>query len=353
MSDDRETSSAVRQYAYVIFLCVGYCLSAGLLVIVNKWVLMRFPYGANLTALQFGFSALVAWLIGIVGWEEVDPLETKKVWRFLPAVVMFYISVATNMKLLQAANVDTYIVVRACVPLCTSVLETIFLRSPAPHARAIGCMLIILACAVGYALNGEFQTEAYGWSALYILAMSIDTVLIKKVVTDVELTRWGLVFYNNFIALAFFPLGSYLTGELDKLLEGADGVLALLAQPRVLLPVIISCIVGVAISFFGLNTRKALQATAFIVLGVMNKFLTLLVNSVIWDKHANPLGIMCVVGCISGGIAYQQAVGTSAVTKPVEDKGANKQQINKTRPEKEQVMEEGRDDPVNKPSRNA
>ena len=40
---------------------------------------------------------------------------------------------------------------------------------------------------------------------------------------------------------------------------------------------------------------------------VLNKCLTVLVNSLIWDEHAQPEGIFCLFICIAGGMAYQQA----------------------------------------------
>lgn len=39
----------------------------------------------------------------------------------------------------------------------------------------------------------------------------------------------------------------------------------------------------------------------------MNKCLTVLLNTLIWDQHANPQGIFCLFICIAGGIIYKQA----------------------------------------------
>eukprot|EP00662_Eupelagonemidae_sp_cell21_P057011 gene57011-biopygen72852 len=76
------------------------------------------------------------------------------------------------------------------------------------------------------------------------------------------------------------------------------------------------------ISYFGLNARRALTATAFTVLGVVCKFGTVLVNTLAWDLHATPFGIGCVCVCIFGGILYQHAEEekslTPAVKTPVE-----------------------------------
>merc|ERR1712205_272376 len=39
----------------------------------------------------------------------------------------------------------------------------------------------------------------------------------------------------------------------------------------------------------------------------MNKLLTVLINVLIWDKHASPVGIAALCVCLGGGAMYQQA----------------------------------------------
>ena len=49
------------------------------------------------------------------------------------------------------------------------------------------------------------------------------------------------------------------------------------------------------------------SATTFTLVGVVNKFLTVLLNVVIWDKHSSFFGIVAVCLCLLAGSAYQQA----------------------------------------------
>ncbi|GFY80933.1 golgi nucleotide sugar transporter 4 [Actinidia rufa] len=63
------------------------------------------------------------------------------------------------------------------------------------------------------------------------------------------------------------------------------------------------------------GARKAISATSFTVTGVVNKFLTVLINVMIWDKHAGPFGLVCLLLTIAGGVLYQQSVtGANAAT---------------------------------------
>lgn len=49
------------------------------------------------------------------------------------------------------------------------------------------------------------------------------------------------------------------------------------------------------------------SATTYTLVGVVNKFLTVLLNVIIWDKHSTPLGIIAVCICLAAGLFYQQA----------------------------------------------
>ena len=55
------------------------------------------------------------------------------------------------------------------------------------------------------------------------------------------------------------------------------------------------------------TSQSVITATAYTVVGVMNKFLTVLINVAIWDKHASPLGMAALCVCLGGGSLYQQA----------------------------------------------
>ena len=53
--------------------------------------------------------------------------------------------------------------------------------------------------------------------------------------------------------------------------------------------------------------KQAFSATTFTVIGVVNKFLTVLVNLTIWDRHATTPGIISLLVCITGAVSYQQS----------------------------------------------
>uniref|UniRef100_A0A803NU14 GDP-mannose transporter GONST3 n=1 Tax=Cannabis sativa TaxID=3483 RepID=A0A803NU14_CANSA len=174
------------QHASVYGVAAGYCLSASLLSIINKWAIMKFPYPGALTALQYFTSAFGVFICGWLKFIEHDRLELLTMWRFLPAAVIFYLSFSPIIK---------------------------------------------------HEISDETDWYSFG----------------------------------------------------------------------VILPVGLSCLFGLSISFFGFSCRRAISATGFTVLGIVNKLLTVVINFVIWDKHSTFVGTLGLLICMLGGVMYQQS----------------------------------------------
>lgn len=320
------------QQASVYGVAAGYCLSASLLSIINKWAVMKFPYPGALTALQYFTSTVGVVLCGYFKVLEHDRLDLKIMWRFLPAAIIFYLSLFTNSELLLHANVDTFIVFRSAVPIFVAIGETLFLHQPWPSIKTWLSLATIFGGSVLYVLTDyQFTVMAYTWAVAYLISMSIDFVYIKHVVMTIGLNTWGLVLYNNLEALLLFPLELLIMGELKKLKHDIKGE-SDWHSFGVVLPVGLSCIFGLAISFFGFSCRRAISATGFTVLGIVNKLLTVVINLIIWDKHSTWVGTVGLLICMFGGVMYQQ----STTKKP---KAASEVKSQETEEEQQKLLE--------------
>lgn len=305
------------QQASVYGVAAGYCLSASLLSIINKWAVMKFPYPGALTALQYFTSAAGVLMCGWLKVLEHDKLDLKTMWRFLPASIIFYLSLFTNSELLLHANVDTFIVFRSAVPIFVAIGETLYLHQPWPAIKTWGSLGTIFAGSVLYVTTDyQFTLTAYSWAVAYLVSMSIDFVYIKHVVMTIGLNTWGLVLYNNLEALMLFPIELLIMGELKKIKHEIQDESDWYSF-QVVLPVALSCLFGLAISFFGFSCRRTISATGFTVLGIVNKLLTVVINLIIWDKHSTLVGTVGLLICMLGGVMYQQS--TSNKPKAVND----------------------------------
>ncbi|XP_077225555.1 GDP-fucose transporter 1-like [Tasmannia lanceolata] len=315
-----------KQYYATSSLVVGYALCSSLLAVINKFAITKFNYPGLLTALQYLTSALGVWILGKLGFLYHDPFNFDTAKKFLPAAAVFYLAIFTNTNLLRHANVDTFIVFRSLTPLLVAIADTTFRKQPCPSKLTFVSLVIILGGAVGYVINDEgFTLTAYSWALAYLVTITTEMVYIKHMVTNLGLNTWGFVFYNNLLSLMMAPVFGVLTGEYVDVFSAVRSSSGIWVEPGAFLAVALSCVFGLLISFFGFAARKAISATAFTVTGVVNKFLTVGINVLIWDKHASPFGLVCLLFTIVGGVLYQQSVTGAGSPPSQHDSGLSKQ----------------------------
>ncbi|KAK1417274.1 hypothetical protein QVD17_26400 [Tagetes erecta] len=319
-----------QQHYTTTTLVIGYALCSSLLAVINKFAITNFNYPGLLTSLQYLTSALGVKVLGKLGFLTHDPFVCETANKFLPAAFVFYLAIFTNTNLLRHANVDTFIVFRSLTPLLVAVADTSFRKQPFPSKFTFLSLLIILSGAVGYVVNDSgFSLTAYSWAFGYLIVITTEMVYIKHMVTNLGLSTWGFVYYNNVLSLMMAPLFWVMTGEYSDVIAAIGSESGSLFETRVVTSVLLSCVFGFLISFFGFACRKAVSATAFTVTGVVNKFLTVGINVLIWDKHASPFGLLCLLVTIVGGVLYQQSVTGVSNASSQRDPAASKVMENK------------------------
>ena len=299
-------------------------MSSSTLSIVNKWALVAGLSPDALQILQFGFSAIVALLIGFVGLAQVDHLEVSRAIHFLPAVVLFYAGCFSNMKLLQCVNVDTFVVIRTMTPLTTLFIEILLAQSSSsvsphcsggalwPQLARVASLLMLCLGAAGFSSSldaSQISQDSIVWGSIYLAVMSINFAAVKRIVHESNLSPWGLVLYNNSLAVLFQCGYTLIVTGMPSIDMNSINILLTWSSAT---PLLVSCVIGVMISWFGFQARKALPPTSYAVLGVVCKFATVAINQAVWQLATTGLRAnLCMALVLVGGYCYQRA--TSAL----------------------------------------
>ena len=288
----------------VIGAVSGFMLCSASMLLVNKLAVNYMPLPAFLLLAQFGTASVAVRAAGALGFIEVDALEWAKVKVFILVAFCFVGLLFANMKVLQFCNVDTFIAFRASTPLLISIADYLFLDRELPSLRSVAALVGLLVGTVGYVLTDKnFVLKGYEWLGVWFIIFAADQLFIKHAVSSVALSNWGRVYYTNLLGmiplllLAFaFEVGE-LTTTASKLSWNLPATVWLL----------VSCVVGTAMSYFQLLTRYLVSATSFTVLGNLCKVLTIVVNCLIWNKHASTYGLLSLFVSLTAGAFYQQS----------------------------------------------
>lgn len=310
MDEGESKLGGVSQTA--VFSIVLYSAFSSSMLVVNKVTMAYLPFPSLISFVQICSSVLL-----VNGAERlhilrgVDAFAWAKVKPYLFYVALFALALLTNMKSLQAANVETVIVFRSLTPVAVAALDAMFLGRELPCARSCVALAVIALGALGYArcdeAFGAAGLEAYRWPAAYFVVIAIEMTYGKLIVHGVDMDSkiWGPVLYTNALA-APVMLGllaaSDDVAEFRALYASEGGVPAI---GYALLGV--GCLTGTGISYAGWLCRSKTSASTYTVVGVLNKCGTILANLMIWTNHASPEGIASLFVCLLGGTIYKQA----------------------------------------------
>lgn len=286
-------------------MAVGlYCACSSSMLIVNKLAVAHIRAPAFVTFAQFAATALAVKVAHMANFIEVDSFDSRKLMHFSIYVFGFAAGTWTNMRVLMTTNVETVIVFRTIAPLAVAVFDYVFHGRDLPSLRSCLAMGIIVAGALSYVLNDKSFAvsglRAYVWVVVWLCFLIFNLTYGKYLVSGLGVSSWTAVQYNNTLSMLPTLLFGLLGGEVDKLQ-------AVEWTTRGLLWLAASCVVGLGISYAGFKCQSLISATSYTIIGVLNKMLTVLVNTLMWDQHASAAGIASLLVCLAGGALYQQA----------------------------------------------
>ena len=126
--------------AKTAFAIIGYATCSSLMLIMNTVAVHLLPAPSFVLLAQFFCSWFAVKLCGVCGLIVVDRLEMGKLGAFLPVSLAFLAAVFANIKTLQFANVETFIVFRASTPLTVAICEWLCLGRELPSLRSTVCL---------------------------------------------------------------------------------------------------------------------------------------------------------------------------------------------------------------------
>lgn len=287
---------------------VSYFFCSASMVLANKFALTYMPIPAVICALQYLFSLLVVEAVALSkrqGVErvtaDVDPWTYDKIISYWKVPCFFAVAIFSNNKVLQYANVETFIVFRNSTPLFVCALDFLLMQKSLPNLRTIASFCtIVIGTTVYVVTDDNFEVRTSFWIVIYLVVIVGEMIYVKHVFTKVPMSTWTRVKYTNGLSLIAQPILLLVTMEFNSFGDVEVNLMTVTA-------VFLSCLGGFAISFSATEFRSRVSATTFTVTGVVNKMLTVTVNYFMWDKHANHIGLAALAFTIFGAFMYRPA----------------------------------------------
>ena len=130
------------------------------------------------------------------------------------------------------------------------------------------------------------------------LLLAVQMTYGKHLTENIAMTQWERVFYTNAMAIPPTIVLYYATGENELEMEDGEGAMFYL---------ILSCVVGVAISYSGWKCRSVITATTFTLVGVLNKMATITFTIIVWPKDFSVVKTLALIASVGFGLLYTEA----------------------------------------------
>lgn len=271
------------------------------MLVVNKIAITAFPAPNALLFCQLSVAAIAIYSGSLAELITLQRISDNVLKSYVFVSLTFLAALYSNVKILQYANVETFIVFRSSTPVFISILDYLFLGRELPSRSSRTSLVCLFLGALAYAYtDSQYEVRAYSWVLCWYIVFCFDQIYIKRVVDECKLSSWSSSFYTNAFASVPSLLCAMGTSELD-IVRGA------LTDSKAISLVLLSCVVGVMMSVSSFNLRSLMSATYFTVVGTLCKIISVLINYAMWDKHASPTGLLALVFCICSATFYRQA----------------------------------------------
>jgi len=275
------------------------------MMLFNKFAIKAFPVECTLVALQMGVTVLAMVLFC---YRSMKFGSMWDVLRWTMVVPFFTGMLLSSILALKFAPMSLVVVFRTLSPMASLLIERFYpdpLRISLPMLGSIGTM------AGGAALYVSAMKLSnlggIGWVFLNIFFAVGDRLLqrlmLSKDQNPVDISKTGITLLNNLEGMLPLVVVMCIKNEFAEIPAAVAG---LSASGTVW--VVLSCLVGVAISYTGIWAQSLISATSFLVLVNANKFVIIFIEAfALQTKSLAPIQVVGALVTIIGGIMYGKA----------------------------------------------
>ena len=301
--DSNGAATELWRNTRVLGIILVYCAIGSQLSVVNKVVVTFIPLPNFILLAQFTATTVMLLAAHYTGSVEIEPLTWQIAGIFSPLVLTFFALLYAGMEVMKYAPLETFITVKSMTPVLFSACEYLFLGRALPNLKSTAALLgIVLGAATYVKVDAYASYHAYAFCVLFLIAAVSEGLVAKTTIEKVKLNNWSRSYNINVLSI---PLAAAQMLAAEEHLHFFREDNEWSAKTVTLL--VASCVMGLGMSVATMWIREAISATSVSVVATCNKFISELVNWVIWNKHTTSDGLGAVLVIMVCGVFYEQA----------------------------------------------
>ncbi|KAJ8601743.1 hypothetical protein CTAYLR_006763 [Chrysophaeum taylorii] len=319
-----KTEAAKAQALNALMSCAMYVGCSTLMVLTNKWLASTLDVQAHVSLVSFIFRVahkpppppppqislllmqnavavvLVSLLklVRIVSYPDFDP---KIALKWLPVDMCFVVMLSTSFEAMRFLSVPMITVFKQLANLLTVGGEFYLFGKSVSYGVILAFSVMIFGAVLAAANDLAFSFAGYAWQVSNCFATSGYVLYLKHATQSIDLSKFGMVFYNNLLSLPLLAVIATFHGEPAALVEAhGRGAINL----NFFLVNAFAGSLGLLLNLASVWCVSATSATTYAVVGALNKIPSTILGFLWFDTIiTRDMGIYISVSLI-GGFMY-------------------------------------------------
>lgn len=280
--------------------CLMYVGCSTLMVLVNKWLASTLDVQAHITLLlmQNAVATILVALLRSAGVVQYPPFDVKVALQWLPVDMFFVVMLSTSFEAMRFLSVPMITVFKQLANLLTVAGEFFFFGKGVTYGVILSFGVMIFGAVLAAANDLAFSFTGYAWQISNCVSTSGYVLYLKHATQSIELSKFGMVFYNNLLSIPLLGIIAILHNEPAVLYDAHQrGVI----NADFFVINAFAGSLGLLLNLASVWCVSATSATTYAVVGALNKIPSsflgfLLFDTVITEQMGTYISISLVGG---------------------------------------------------------
>ena len=278
------------------------------MVLANKGISMSLDEDAraNIPAVAcVMYQAIVAVVLvefaKAMRWIDYPPFQMDIAKAWLPCNILFVSMLTTGFFALRFVSVPMVTIFKNMSNMVTVTGDYYLFSQPVSWLTVASVLVMVLGAVMSAFNDMEFNAYGYFWMIMNCLCTAAYSLYMRYATTNVKLTKWGMVYYNNLLSIFLLLPVSLLRGEF-----------AAFSDERIMTPWFIitnslAGFLGFYLNFAVVWAISATSATTYAIVGSLNKIPLTIFGAVIFSTIITQEQMIFIGMGILGGLLYAYA----------------------------------------------
>jgi len=298
----------MKKNGKILSACASYSFCSVSMVLVNKSLASSYNHliEGDLNILLVVFQAIVA-VIAVEGcrkmnWVEYPSFSVETAKQWAPVNIFFCLMLFTGMASIQYNSVPMVTIFKNISNITTAMGDHYFFGNK-PERLVVVSFAIMLGGAIA-ASNNDITISNLGlfWMAANCVSCSGYVLYMKQATEKVNLSKFGMVFYNNVLCVFFLLPVAVLMGQ-TRIFATTPAI----HTPDYALKNLFAGLIGFFLNFASLNCVAVTGPTTYVTIGGLNKIPVAILGFWLFDSIITPQTQFYIAVSMCGGFLYSFA----------------------------------------------